>query len=636
MKKIKSIKIKNSNFFKNNLEIKFNEKLNCIMGSRGTGKSTILYFIKSIVDKEGEENNTIYNLLKNNLGQGIIELEIESENGTVYNIEKSINDEPQPSILPDGKHIPIERIYDDIECDIYEALAIEKIGLDGYSRLELIDKMIDIKQKIENEIGICQSELKQNAIEVKSVKEQFEKVSEQLINFENAEEDLLKHKKNLPIEVSQLENDNFKIKESEEKTRNIEKKYFKELKEMINESKTDLENEQIVCKEKLTDLKETHIFLNKEIISEVEKVVTNFYEVLYSDLDKKIVELSKLDTKVDEIYNSLIVKHSNQHSEFVKLKLRFEKNKDYYDRYEKLSKRIQQREMLIKEKEKINKKLTKHKNQRSQLMESLNEFQDKIYNERLQKIKELNKYLNGDVIITITKGGLINEYNEKLKIALKGSGMKYSVLGQKIIDNFRPSELARIINDGKFDKLKSIFGIDTDRARSLIAGLINKDEIYEIESLNCPDLIEFKLKVDITGEKENLQITDYKRTDELSTGQRCTAVLPIIFAVSQNPLIIDQPEDNLDNKYITKTIQDIIAKMKNQRQLIFITHNANIPVLSESEQNVFLTFENQNSYIKNTNGVGTVDDVKENILSILEGGKEAFQERERRYKELLK
>jgi energy-coupling factor transporter ATP-binding protein EcfA2 len=114
----------------------------------------------------------------------------------------------------------------------------------------------------------------------------------------------------------------------------------------------------------------------------------------------------------------------------------------------------------------------------------------------------------------------------------------------------------------------------------------------------------------------------------LSTGQRCTTVLPIVFAISNNPLIIDQPEDNLDNKYISDTIHKIIKQQKQDRQLIFITHNANIPVLSESEENIFLRYNDKKSSITDQ---GTVENVKESILNLLEGGEEAFKERMKLY-----
>jgi energy-coupling factor transporter ATP-binding protein EcfA2 len=604
------------------------------MGSRGTGKSTLLYFIKSILNKDGENDKTTYNILKNNLGPGIIELTIEGDDGQIYTIEKSLNDEPQPKDS-NGKHVSINNLYDKIQCDIYEALAIERIGLDSYSRLELIDKMIENKIEIQNKIKACQNELKQNAIDVMAEKTRLNNIKEMINNFENAEEELSNHKNNLPAEVSKEENENFKKKETDEKIRRTEKKYIADLDKLLNESKIFIDKQIVDCNEKLDELKLEVTFLNKELLNKSDDLVIAFYENWKIDLVKHLAELNNLIRDIGKIENQLDLKHQTQHNEFITMKQRFENNKEYYDKYEKLSKRLQEKELLLKEKEKTIKKLAKHNILRSEYLKSLSKYQEQIYNERLSRIKELNKYLKDEVIITITKGGLSDEYNDKLKVALKGSGMKYSIIGPKIIDNFKPNELADIINNRRVNRLKTIFGVDIERAEDLINALSNKEEIYEIESLNCPDLVEFKLRIDSFEEKNKIQQIDYRKTDELSTGQRCTAVLPIIFAVSNNPLIIDQPEDNLDNKYITKTIHEIIGKMKKQRQIIFITHNANIPVLSESEQNFFLTFEKQQSFIKDQGGQGTVEDVKESILKILEGGKEAFKMREKKYNELL-
>jgi ABC-type lipoprotein export system ATPase subunit len=161
------------------------------------------------------------------------------------------------------------------------------------------------------------------------------------------------------------------------------------------------------------------------------------------------------------------------------------------------------------------------------------------------------------------------------------------------------------------------------RSESLINSLYETEAIYEIERLYCDDLPEFKLRIHEGGVLEE----NYRKSDELSMGQRCTTVLPIIFAVSENPLIIDQPEDNLDNKYISGKIHDIIRSQKEQRQLILITHNPNIPVLSESENNIFLKYDRK-SGIENT---GRVDDVKDNIIELLEGGESAFKTRKLTY-----
>ncbi|MCK6598416.1 MAG: ATPase, partial [Bdellovibrionaceae bacterium] len=97
---------------------------------------------------------------------------------------------------------------------------------------------------------------------------------------------------------------------------------------------------------------------------------------------------------------------------------------------------------------------------------------------------------------------------------------------------------------------------------------------------------------------------------------------PIIFAASSNPLVIDQPEDNLDNKYIADSIHKIIKAKKDTRQMIFVTHNPNIPVLSGAEYNLFLDYKGKKSKV---DAFGTIDAVKQNILTLLEGGEIAFK-----------
>ncbi|PZO34139.1 MAG: hypothetical protein DCE86_02795, partial [Flavobacteriaceae bacterium] len=98
MKNIKSIEIKNSLFFED-FKIQFNEKMNCIMGGRGTGKSTILYFLKSALSLDSQKGR-INDILRSNLGAGEIIIEIESIDGSLFRIVKTFNDDPQPYKLP--------------------------------------------------------------------------------------------------------------------------------------------------------------------------------------------------------------------------------------------------------------------------------------------------------------------------------------------------------------------------------------------------------------------------------------------------------------------------------------------------------------------------------------------------------
>jgi len=121
---------------------------------------------------------------------------------------------------------------------------------------------------------------------------------------------------------------------------------------------------------------------------------------------------------------------------------------------------------------------------------------------------------------------------------------------------------------------------------------------------------------------------DYKDSSSLSTGQKCTTILPILLLESASPLLIDQPEDNLDNAFIYETVVKSVLEVRGKRQLIFVTHNPNIPVLGDAQRVVVLQSTGRQASVK---AVGTVDEVKDEIETILEGGKEAFEERKKRY-----
>lgn len=76
---------------------------------------------------------------------------------------------------------------------------------------------------------------------------------------------------------------------------------------------------------------------------------------------------------------------------------------------------------------------------------------------------------------------------------------------------------------------------------------------------------------------------EYSPIDQLSAGQRCTAVFPLLLRLREGPLIVDQPEDNLDNRHIADVIAPALVEDKRSRQIAFTSHNANLVVLTDAE-----------------------------------------------------
>lgn len=621
MKYIKSIEVQNANFFED-IKIDFSNKLNCIMGGRGTGKTTILYFIMAAIIKRAEEDSKIQNVLRNNLSGGEINVVIEDSNGKDYRITKTFNDFPQPHLLPNLEYVDIDLIFNDIECDFYEAQDIEFIGRSKIDRVRLLDKRVKDKLfSLKNKIDEVQIDLSNNSQDIKSFELRISKLKDALNQYESVDTEFKMLKDQQPKGIIASENDEFEEADLKEKKRENEKRFFAKTFNFYHELKSEFTHRVNEMENSFKNLNQDKgNYINAEIMEsaseELESVVNETKSKVYDILST----ISSSHEKLDIVYKQLIEKQNLQQAEFVKLKQKFQVNREYINHYNKLSKRLNDRNNLKKDLIELAQDRDKYYSKRKEFIEKLNNLKQNIFDVRLKNVSELNEQFDGDIIINLFAGGITDEYEDSLRNALKGSGMRYNELIPRIIDGFTPDEFAKLIQEKNIEHLRGVVGIDESRSNALINALYNTDDIFHIESIYCDDLPEFTLKIKgESGKKEN-----YRKSDELSMGQRCTAVLPIIFAVSTNPLIIDQPEDNLDNKYISGSIHQIIKKQKEQRQLIFITHNPNIPVLSESEQNIFLNYENQSSIISE----GTVDSVKDEIVSLLEGGERAFKTRQ--------
>ena len=119
--------------------------------------------------------------------------------------------------------------------------------------------------------------------------------------------------------------------------------------------------------------------------------------------------------------------------------------------------------------------------------------------------------------------------------------------------------------------------------------------------------------------------------DELSPGQRCSAVLPILLLSGREPLIIDQPEDNLDNRLIRQVVVNILNSMKLRRQVVLATHNPNLPVLGDAEQTIVLQAINDKDGEIVAKGDLDTPEIVNHITDVMEGGREAFQYRQTIY-----
>jgi len=154
---------------------------------------------------------------------------------------------------------------------------------------------------------------------------------------------------------------------------------------------------------------------------------------------------------------------------------------------------------------------------------------------------------------------------------------------------------------------------------------------FLVEELDLPAVTTVELNVAGEGEEPA-----WKALDALSTGQKATAVLLLLLLESEAPLLIDQPEDDLDNRFITEVIVPKMREEKRRRQFLFATHNANIPVLGDAELIAGLRAAGEAEAGQAeipAEHLGSIDNERVRLLveELLEGGKTAFETRRQKY-----
>ena len=139
------------------------------------------------------------------------------------------------------------------------------------------------------------------------------------------------------------------------------------------------------------------------------------------------------------------------------------------------------------------------------------------------------------------------------------------------------------------------------------------------------DDLMISLEVEKTGEQ-------YSPIDQLSAGQRCTAVFPLLLKLQEGPLIVDQPEDNLDNRHIAESIAPALLEDKKTRQIAFTSHNANLVVLADAEQIVMFEGSGSTGAVDACGFLCTSESlITSKVIAILDGGDKALELRYQKY-----
>ena len=255
---------------------------------------------------------------------------------------------------------------------------------------------------------------------------------------------------------------------------------------------------------------------------------------------------------------------------------------------------------------------------------AIRRISDEICELRIKEVDAINTRHSEVIILTLEQGVRSPGYADKLIALLKGSNLRNQPeVVRDLVEKVRPSDLVDIVEKSDAARLATALDRDVGQMTRLIAHIADSLGLYDLDGILFEDRLE------ITMYDEGV----LKPVNQLSKGQMATALLPLILRSADYPLIFDQPEDDLDNRFVYKTLVEIVRNLKRERQLIFVTHNANIPVLGEADRVIVMQMENPLAAAEPI--CGSVDEVKEHILNLLEGGKQAFKQRQEKYRPLL-
>jgi energy-coupling factor transporter ATP-binding protein EcfA2 len=607
--------------FLDGLRITFREGLNTIIGARGTGKTTAVEFIGYALDSlpsrehAADERKRIETLVKRNLGGGRISVGIRAKDGARYNVTRAFGDEP---IILDADDQPVSVNLKSglFRAEIYSQNAVESIADRPLFQLDLIDSFAgqQMAETFSREQQIV-STLKANAHQIIPLEREVAAINDELAALPTIET-------KLKAFVGATDGASAEINEAHrlKSLRDRETRSLKQLRELVCQFQDSLRGQVDVVGPRAAKLVDPEMAKgpNADVLRRAVQLVVDCARDVDALLGKAVMRIEQAGSAVAEQAEVIAQRHREQELAF---RTTIEKHKQAQQQAAERTELERRRNQLLArqhQQAEVRQHINELYQHRKELLDQLSELRDQRFSIRKTVADRINGELAPAIRVTIVQYGNADAYRQMLETRLKGAGIKQGIVAQKIATAMPPAELTAVIRNRDSAPLIDRAELNADQSAKVAACLADPEFLFTLETVELDDqpLIELK-----DGQ-------EYKDTSSLSTGQKCTTILPILLLESDSTLIVDQPEDNLDNRFIFQTVVESIRHVKAKRQLVLVTHNPNIPVLGEADHVVVLESDGVRARVAKE---GDVDDCKSEIVTLLEGGAEAFRRRGERY-----
>lgn len=258
---------------------------------------------------------------------------------------------------------------------------------------------------------------------------------------------------------------------------------------------------------------------------------------------------------------------------------------------------------------------------RDRLLEELESHQEKVYSQRLSAAREVTEHLVDGIEVSVKHLADTSDFQERLQSALAGSKLQFRPLAERMASSLLPRQLLEMAENDESAALADLLNMTSERAARALGELQTGEALASLATTTLRDRVDFLLR----------EGTTVKPVDQLSTGQKCAVTLPIVLTEVMRSLLLDQPEDHLDNAFLVhRVVEGLVERRSSGAQTIVVTHNPNIPVLGAADQ--VLVFNSDGARGK-VNESGKFDDasIVKTITQLMEGGRQAFLDRAKFY-----
>lgn len=603
------------------LSLKLPHGLICVIGPRGSGKSTLAEALRHAF---GSSNSSSKALVQANLGDAIVTARTapSDKEGVAYLVRRALR---QPPVLSTLDGAPVQGI--DLErgtflpLDVYSSNEIESIAEQslGDRRRSLLDELrsqelMQIQIALQNQ----RRALDANRDAIRSTRDQISSFGEQIETLADAPARLQ------ALPPAPTDNSHGELTRATRQRQLNDREY-----EAVTKAKASLAASLKKIEQLLDGLEPVSELLtltstsrNTSLLTEARDVLRNLTQSMRSPLAEMQAAVNVAAEALDEVHSRLQRVHSDQRAEAARLE----------DQNLNSARAVQIRSTA----ERAVAQLKELHDQRAAAQEHLQILVDArrelrgVYLLERENISRLREEVAGNlqheagekVRIRVLRNADNLAYQNALSTSLQGARVKNheQILGNLL--RLHPEDLAQLIHDQDFVEFETQTGLSGDRGRKIFDAFREKLDPMELELIPTEDQISIELNVG------SAQEPSFKDASTLSRGQKCTALLPLLLARRETPLVVDQPEDNLDNHFIYETVVDTIRRLKGRRQMIFVTHNANIPVLAEADLVIVMDSDGRLGFVRKQ---GTLDSCRDEIIDLLEGGRKAFELRRQRY-----